>query len=167
MGARRIRCLRLAWSAPAILGLAALISTGTVAATDFSGSAFVRDDGTLRVRNRTVQLYGIYIPKTGRTCRDYERPPTCGSRAALALDFKIQGFVHCEHRGRGPGGSIVAQCWVGESEFEEGDDLSAYLLQRGWAVALPEAPFEYQTLEKIARKRGLGLWGFAVEIPRR
>ncbi len=163
MSARRTRCLRLAWFALPVLGLTGLLATGSVGAADFSGSAFVRDDGTLRVRNRTVRLYGVHIPKTGRTCRRYERPPTCGSRAALALDFKIQGFVHCWQYGRDPDGSIRAQCWVGTNEFRQGDDLSAYLLERGWAVALPDAPIEYQALESIARKRGLGLWGFAVE----
>jgi len=49
------------------------------------------------------------------------------------------------------------------SRFDEGEDLSAYLLENGWAVALPDAPFEYQTLEKIARSRQFGVWGFPVD----
>ena len=44
-----------------------------------------------------------------------------------------------------------------------GEDLSAYLLSRGWAVALPDAPFEYAVLEKIARERHVGVWGFTVD----
>ncbi len=42
-----------------------------------------------------------------------------------------------------------------------GPDLAAYLLRKGWAAALPGAPFEYQVLERIARTKGLGIWGFA------
>ena len=38
-------------------------------------------------------------------------------------------------------------------------DLGAYLIERGWAVASPEGPFEYQVLEKIARERRMGVWG--------
>ena len=54
-------------------------------------------------------------------------------------------------------------CRVKASSFSEGEDLSAYLLELGWAVALPDAPFEYQTLEKIARNRGVGVWGIPVD----
>jgi hypothetical protein len=33
------------------------------------------------------------------------------------------------------------------SYFSEGEDSSAYLLEHGWAVALPDTSIEYQTLE--------------------
>ena len=33
----------------------------------------------------------------------------------------------------------------------------------GWAVALPDSPFEYQALEKIARTRSFGVWGMPVD----
>ncbi len=119
--------------------------------------AFVNDDGSLRIRGRTYRLYGIHIPSTGQSCRSFERPVQCGTRAALALDFKIQGFVRCEPRDTNSDGTISAYCTT------DGVDLAAYLLEQGWALALPDAPFEYQALEKIARHRGLGVWGFPVE----
>ncbi|MDH3281506.1 MAG: nuclease-like protein, partial [Gammaproteobacteria bacterium] len=110
--------------------------------TGFAGSAlkgyaFIEDDGTLRVRGKTVQLYGIHIPHTARTCRRTERPAKCASRAALALDFKVgTNFVECTaHTPRGSR-SLTATCHV------DGEDLSAYLLALGWAVALPDAPVE-------------------------
>ena len=31
------------------------------------------------------------------------------------------------------------------------------------ALALPDAPFEYHALEKIARHRGLGVWGMPAD----
>ncbi len=122
--------------------------------------AKVREDATLVVGSRVVRLYGIYVPPMGRTCRTNLRPVKCGSNAALALDFKIRGFVHCEqvrkHRDR----SITARC------LNKGVDLGAYLIERGWAVALPNAPFEYQVLEKIARTRTMGIWGMhGIAIP--
>jgi endonuclease YncB( thermonuclease family) len=123
-----------------------------------SSYAIVQDDGSLRIDGRTYRLYGIHIPATGQSCRSFERPPTCGTRAALALDFKIgANFVRCEPRERHDDGTITGYCTV------NGEDLSAYLLERGWALALPDAPFEYQALEKIARNRGLGVWGLPVE----
>lgn len=126
-----------------------------------SSYAFVNDDRSLRISGRTYRLYGIHIPPTGRSCREDERPVKCGSRAALALDFKISGdFVRCEPRERRDDGTISAVCTA------SGVDLAAYLLERGWALALPDAPFEYHALEKIARHRGVGVWGFPVD-PRR
>ena len=115
--------------------------------------AKVRPDATLLVGSRMVRLYGIYIPPSGRTCRPNLRPVKCGSNAALALDFKIRGFVHCQQVHRNRDRSITALC------RNKGVDLSAYLIERGWAVALPNGPFEYQVLERIARARNMGVWG--------
>lgn len=142
-----------------ILACVFLLFGGVAAplAAEISSYAIVQHDGTLRVDGRTIRLYGIHIPPTGDTCRTNERPVRCSSRAALALEFKIQGFVHCSPQGRFDDGSITAICLADDV------DLSAYLLERGWALALPDAPFEYQALERIAQQRQMGVWGFPVE----
>lgn len=140
-----------------------LFAAVPVHARELSSYAFVNEDGTLRIKRKTIHLYGIHIPETGNHCRTNIRPPVCGSRAALALEFKIQGFVRCEIMEEKTDGSLVGWCRAGASKFDEGTDLSAYLLERGWAVALPDAPVEYQTLEKIAYRRGVGVWGFTID----
>jgi len=132
-------------------------------AYEVTSYAGVNEDGTLRINGKTIRLFGIYIPDTGRTCARNRLPPVCGSRASVALEFKIDGFVRCELLERHPDRSYTGLCRVNSSAFSEGEDLSAYLLQRGWAVALPDAPFEYQTLEKIARARNFGVWGLPVD----
>ena len=137
--------------------------TTSLSAYEISSSARVNDDGTLRISGKTVHLYGIHIPKTARTCSRNRNPPVCGSRAAVALDFKIDGFVRCEIMHRNRDGSLVGWCRVKASAFDQGEDLSAYLLEHGWAVALPDASIEYQTLEKIARSRQFGVWGMPVD----
>jgi len=140
------------------LSLVSLPLATTASAADISGYAFVQDDGSLRISGRTYRLFGIYIPPTAQSCRRFERPVTCAPQAALALDFKIGAeFVHCEPRSKNEDGSDVALCRAGDT------DLSVYLLERGWALALPDAPFEYAALEKIARHKGIGVWGLAVE----
>lgn len=129
---------------------------------EISSFASVRADGSLQVSGYLVRLYGIYIPPTDQTCYTFIRPPPCGTRAALALDFKIAGdFVHCIERAQNPDGSITASCSVG------GEDLSEWMLQRGWAVALPDAPFPYVAMERIARAKGIGIWGIPVEVLRK
>ena len=119
--------------------------------------AFVRSDGSLDIKGRNYRLYGIHIPQTGRICGRTLRPARCGSRAAIALDFKIQRFVTCEPVSRNRDRSLNAICWVGD------EDLAAYLLFHGWALALPGAPFSYAALERIARTQSRGVWGFQAD----
>jgi endonuclease YncB( thermonuclease family) len=150
-----VSALSALWAALANLPRAA-------AQSEISSFAFVQEDGSLKISGSLVRLYGIYIPPTDQTCNTFIRPVPCGTRASLALDFKISGaFVHCLPRATHPDGSITASCTV------DREDLSAWMLQRGWAVALPDAPFEYRTLEKIAQSRGIGIWGIPVETLRR
>jgi len=138
------------------------LASPAVNGAQVDGIAFVNDDGTLSVRNRTVRLYGILIPPTEESCYFFERPAPCGPRAVLALKFNIgTDFVHCTTRSRNMDGSYNALCEAGD------EDLAAELLRQGWAVTLPDAPLEYQALEKIARNRGIGVWGLAVQRGRR
>ncbi len=131
-------------------------------ARELSSYAFVNEDGSLRIRKRTVYLYGILIPPIERTCRTFVIPPRCGTRAALALDFKIgANFVYCDIKSENTDRSLTAVCTA------DGVDLGAYLLERGWAAALPGAPPLYTVLERIARTRGIGIWGFTGETRRR
>jgi endonuclease YncB( thermonuclease family) len=145
-----------------IIAIAALWC-GSSSATEINSYAGINADGSLRIKGKTIHLYGIHIPDTAKTCSRNKNPPVCGSRAVVALDFKIDGFVRCEVVNRNQDGSLVGWCRVKASHFNEGEDLSAYLLQKGWAVALPDASIEYQTLEKIARSRQFGVWGTTVD----
>lgn len=132
-----------------------------IADPEISSFAFMQDDGSLKVAGHLIHLHGIFIPPTGQSCLTFIRPIPCGSRASLALDFKISGdFVHCIPRATKPDGSITASCTSGN------DDLSAWMLQNGWAVALPDAPFEYLAMEKIAKSKGIGIWGIPVDTIR-
>jgi len=139
------------------------VSSPHVVARELTHYAFVNDDGTLRIKRKTIHLYGIHIPRSSNDCRIHQYPPVCASRAALALEFKAKRFVRCEIISENPDKSLIGWCRVNYSRFDVGEDLSAYLLERGWAVALPDAPVEYHALERIARSRGVGVWGFAVE----
>ncbi|HJV85955.1 MAG TPA: thermonuclease family protein [Noviherbaspirillum sp.] len=133
-----------------------------LAETEISSFAFVHEDGSLTVDGHLIHLYGIYVPPTDHTCTTFIRPMPCGTRASLALEFRIGGdFVHCMERARNADGSITASCTAG------GEDLSEWMLQRGWAVALPDAPFQYAAMEKIARAKGIGVWGIALDAPTR
>ncbi len=134
-----------------------------VAAGPIEGHAIVRSDGSLWIKNREVVLFGVYLPPSDRQCRDWIRPIRCDSRSVLALDFKVRGFITCFPEGEDEEGRIHAVCYVGRTGLDPGEDLGAYLIQEGWALALPNAPFEYYALERIAQSRGLGVWGYFVD----
>ncbi len=150
------------------LALALVLSAPVPARADFVNYAIVQDDGSLRVSGWTIRLFGIYIPPTRRTCQTHLRPGRCGQRAVVALDFKTHGFVRCRKQARNRDGSITAVCWVNGqgSVLADPEDLSAWMLRQGWALALPDAPFEYHALERIARARRRGVWGFEVDSVR-
>ena len=125
---------------------------------EIASYAIVQKDGALRVSGHTIWLYGIYIPKTDRICRTFIRPVKCMPRAVLQLDFKIgPNFVHCDPVTKNADGSLNAVCLV------KGEDLGAWMVKHGWAVTLPDAPYEYKVLEKIARERNRGIWGRAID----
>lgn len=137
-----------------------VVAAPATAAADIRSYAIVNDDATLEVGGHRVHLFGIYIPSTNRTCRSTIRPIRCAPEAALALEFRIQSFVRCEVMSRNRDGSVEGRCFVdGGSVLEPDEDLSAYLLRKGLALAVPGAPFEYHALERIARSQGRGLWG--------
>ncbi len=134
-------------------------------AADLHSYAIIRDDATLKIERRTVRLFGIYfpdlnIPNLDSICVRGIRPMRCDrltQAAARALADKIQGFVYCREQWKNRDGTVTAICMF------RGEDLSAYLIQRGWALAAPYAPFEYHGFEKSARHWGRGVWGYTVD----
>jgi endonuclease YncB( thermonuclease family) len=136
--------------------IAAWITPGAAIA-EVIGNAVVYQDGSLKVGRHIIHLYGIYLPPTDTKCTGFRK--RCPRRAALALRNRIQGFVRCVEQEVNPDGTLSAICQAGYTSVSEGHDLAAYLLQQGWAVALPEAPPEYHLLEKIAYRKGFGIWG--------
>jgi endonuclease YncB( thermonuclease family) len=156
---RRLFLLRLL---VLVLGLVPVVAPGAIAA-DLESYAVVREDGSLIVRRRVIYLFGIFIPDDKQFCDGTIRPATCGTRAAVALDQKIQKFVRCRPIQRFEDGTLSAQCWTNYTKFSDGEDLAGWLLRQGLAVATPDAPYEYHALERIAMANGRGVWGFQAD----
>jgi endonuclease YncB( thermonuclease family) len=140
--------------------LAFLPAFGLAAPRVVDGLAIVLGDGTLSVGGTRVRLFGIYIPQLERTCSTVIRPPFCAPKSVIVLEQKVQGFVRCEIVRFGPDGVPEGICGQrGRDLFGPREDLAAYLVQKGFALAAPEAPPEYIALERLAQSRELGLWG--------
>lgn len=154
---------RRRWSWVLLVALCLGLGLPRPALATIESYAVVNSDGTLLVRGKLIRLHGIYIPDSGPICQRNLRPFFCGTRAAVALDFKIQRFVRCDEVYENDDGSISAVCWTNYNRFDEGEDLGAYLITNGLALAGPDAPFAYQALERIAAANGVGFWGFQVD----
>jgi endonuclease YncB( thermonuclease family) len=152
------------WLRGALLLLGIALAQDAVAAADIVSYAIVQDDATLRVRGQTIRLYGVYVADLRSFCDSTFRPARCQTRAAVALASRIQGFVRCVPQVRYRDRSIGAFCSVrGTGTPSRQIDLGGYLIEQGWAVALPQAPFAYHTLEEIAKVNGRGVWGFQAD----
>jgi endonuclease YncB( thermonuclease family) len=124
------------------------------------GPARVSADGTIAIDGERIRLYGIWLPQIERTCSTLLRPTFCAPKAVLVLFEKVQRFLTCEVVRRLADGTLEAFCGQRARRlFDPREDLGASMVEEGWALARPDAPPEYQALERLAQSRELGLWG--------
>jgi endonuclease YncB( thermonuclease family) len=77
----------------------------------------------------------------------------CGKDAAFALADRIgRQTIKCEDHGRDRYGRMIAICTVA------GDDLSAWLVEEGWALAFRRYSAAYVGQEKAVETAGRGIW---------
>jgi endonuclease YncB( thermonuclease family) len=118
------------------------------------GRASVIDGDTIEIHGQRIRLFGIDAPEGGQACKDADgRTYRCGQRAAQALDYRISGnVVYCDPQGADRSGGVVAVCraW--------GEDLGAWMVGLGWALADRDSSTRYVPAENLARSRRAGLW---------
>jgi endonuclease YncB( thermonuclease family) len=143
------------WGQALLLGLAIVGGPSSSAAPEIiAGRASVIDGDTLEIRGERIRLFGIDAPESGQTCLDAKgRSYRCGQKAALVLDARIgEGVVICERKDTDRYGRVVALCRV------YGEDLGAWMVGLGWALAYRAYSTRYVPAEELARSRGLGMW---------
>lgn len=125
-----------------------------------AGRALVIDGDTIEIEGQRIRLFGIDAPERGQLCRSGDGRWRCGERARMALDGKIAGrSVACEKKDRDPYGRIVAVCRL------DGEDLNAWLVARGWALAYRRYATDYVDQEEMARNTRRGIWRGTFEPP--
>ena len=120
---------------------------------DLAGHARVIDGDTIEVDSARVRLFGIDAPESAQGCLAGSGRRWCGEQATRALAGRIGGrSVACEERDQDRYGRIVAVCHHG------GQDVNAWLVHEGWAMAYRRYSTAYVDQEEAARRAKRGIW---------
>jgi len=137
-----------------LLLAAAIALVGAAAgAADLIGRASVIDGDTIEIHGERIRLFGIDAPEAGQTCEADAQTYRCGQHAALAMADKIgERTVRCEPRDTDRYHRVVAVCFVGT------EDLGAWLVTLGLALAYRQYSSDYADEEDEAHAAEAGLW---------
>lgn len=127
------------------------------------GIASVIDGDTLEIHGQRIRLHGIDAPESAQACRDDQGHTwRCGQEAALALaDHIDRRPVACRQTDIDRYQRIVAVCQVGD------EDLNAWMVRQGHAVAYRAYSQEYVDEEAAARQAKAGIWRGEFVMPAR
>ncbi|MDP4002033.1 thermonuclease family protein [Methylobacterium sp. NEAU K] len=137
-----------------------LLCGPAAAAGTISGPATVIDGDTIEVHGTRIHLYGIDAPEPAQSCETAKgQEYRCGRDAALALGAHIAGaLVTCERR-EAAAGRVSGLCHA------HGEDLSAWMVAQGHALASRHVPAAYTRQEGRAWATRRGLWAGTFEKP--
>ena len=131
----------------------AILLFASPALADVNGPARVIDGDSLEIQGERIRLHGIDAPESRQLCRLNGKPWQCGKDAANALADKIaRRPVTCKDLGRDRYKRIIARCTVA------GEDMGAWMVQQGWALAYRRYSLDYTDMEADAQAARRGIW---------
>jgi endonuclease YncB( thermonuclease family) len=134
-------------------GLALANAGGTKPPRVVEGPARIVDGDTIWIGETKIRLYGIDAPETKQTCVVANKPWRCGEAASEALRRLLGNTpVTCEDQGSDRYGRMIGQCFV------QGEDIEAWMVLNGWALAYRRYSLDYVDEEKTAQDARTGLW---------
>lgn len=130
-------------------------------AETLAGVASVVDGDTLEIHGERIRLHGIDAPQSTQPCKKLDGSQwRCGQQAALALADRIdRKTVRCEGAERDRYGHLIAVC------YHKGQDLSAWMVHQGWALAHRRYGRSYISQEQQAKVSRAGIWSGAFIVP--
>ena len=135
----------------AFLAIALVFPVSALA--DITGTASIIDGDTIEIHGQRIRFHGIDAPESRQTCVSGGEVWRCGQQAALALsDFIRRSPVVCQEQGKDRYGRIIAVCSV------RGEDIEAWMVANGWAVAYRKYSMDYVSQEQAAQAARRGIW---------
>ena len=115
-----------------------------------SGQVRVIDADTVDIDETRFRLFGIDAPESNQTCRAWGWTWDCGAAATEALASRAAG-MSCTGSETDRYGRSIGVCSSG------GEDLNAWLVANGWALAYRQYAEDYVSQEEDARSNGRGI----------
>lgn len=110
----------------------------------------VIDADTVDIDGTRYRLFGIDAPEAHQTCRAWGRTWDCGSAATEALTARTAGMT-CTGTDTDRFGRVIGVCSSGD------EDLNAWLVTNGWALAYRQFAEDYADEEEQARANKQGI----------
>jgi len=130
-----------------------LIPLPTWASDSIIGAASIIDGDTIEVHGQRIRLHGIDAPESRQECIRNGESWLCGKDATQALADKVgSGLLECLPKDRDRYGRTVAVCRL------DGEDLNAWIVREGWALAYRHYSLDYVADEDAAREAKRGIW---------
>ena len=142
-----LRCLVVCSTVLVAIGLTSPVHA------ELSGRASVIDGDSIEVTGQEIRLHGIDAPEFKQTCIAGGKTWRCGRQATRALARKVSGRkVVCAQRGRDRYGRVIAVC------RKNREDINAWLVSQGWALAYRRHSRAYVDEEAAAQAAKRGIW---------
>ncbi|WP_417809482.1 thermonuclease family protein [Thioclava sp.] len=145
-----------------LLGLILAVGLcGPLQAKTITGTASVIDGDTIDIHGSRIRLHAIDAIESRQRCKlPNGKLWNCGKDASFALADKIgRAPVSCEVTDIDRYKRFVAIC------RQNGEDLNAWLVRNGWAVAYRRYGRDYVPQEDAARKQQAGIWASEFMMP--
>jgi endonuclease YncB( thermonuclease family) len=143
------------------IAFVACLACSLAQAADLSGVPRIVDGDTLAIGATKVRLEGIDAPETDQVCLNANGAHwACGIDARDQLAAHIAGReINCTSSGTDVYRRTLAICHLAN------EDLNAWLVQQGWALAYVKYSSAYRQVEEDARANQRGLWQGAFIAP--
>jgi endonuclease YncB( thermonuclease family) len=128
---------------------------------DLTGLAHVIDGDTVTIGTTHIRLEGIDAPEMDQVCLNIKGERwSRGIASRDQLSSHIDGrTISCAARGQDRYSRTLAGCSV------SGENLNAWMVREGWALAYLQYSREYVADEGAARKERKGMWAGAFIAP--
>jgi endonuclease YncB( thermonuclease family) len=138
-----------------------LIAGDAAAGPTVAGTASVIDGDTIEIHGQRIRLHAIDAIESAQRCILPDgKEWRCGQDAAFALAARIgRAPVSCEIRDVDRYGRLIAIC------SQDGQNLNAWLVESGWAVAYRRYGRDYINEEQRAKEGRVGIWASQFQMP--